>query len=220
MPASIPPSPPLPPAASAALRVEVVSRSALSPAHVDAVAAVCERAYEEDLRAALADFTDATHVLGFLGDAPAGDALVSHACWVPRTLGYGGPPPRWSGTSPASSGVIPLRTAYVELVATDPPHQGRGYASAVLRALAAAIAASPPGAYPGTYDVGALSPSDAAFYARLGWEVWRGPLFEAGPDGRVVPTDDEEIMVLGLPGARPLDLTQPLVAPWRPGDIW
>jgi len=69
------------------------------------------------------------------------------------------------------------------------------------------------------YDIGALSPSDPAFYARLGWELWRGPLAVA-TDAGITPTPDEEVMILRLPKTPPLDLHGTLVAPWRPGDVW
>jgi aminoglycoside 2'-N-acetyltransferase I len=215
------------PPARAGLRIEIVPRAALPAAHLDAVAALCERAYEEDLRAGLAALPDATHVLGWDRDASA-EALVSHLCWVPRTLGYlpsgGGPPARWPAgglapSAPEAAGAVALRAAYVELVATEPACQGRGHATALLRAAAAAVAADPAG-----YALGALAPSDPAFYARVGWEAWRGPLFAAGPDGRVAPTPEEEVMVLRLPAthaaAGPLDVARPLVAPWREGDLW
>ena len=61
----------------------------------------------------------------------------------------------------------PLRTAYVEAVATAPSFQRRGYASAVMRRIAAEIAG---------YELGALSKGSHSFYERLGWERWRGPL--------------------------------------------
>ena len=69
------------------------------------------------------------------------------------------------------------------------------------------------------YDIAALSPSDPAFYARLGWELWRGPLAVA-TDAGITPTPDEEVMILRLPKTPPLDLHGTLVAPWRPGDVW
>ena len=92
--------------------------------------------------------------------------------------------------------------------------QGRGYASAVLRTVAAQIALD--GA---PYDVGALSPSDPAFYARLGWELWGGPLSVRLPEGDIA-TPDEEIMVLRLKATDDLDVTQPLATNWREGDVW
>ena len=92
--------------------------------------------------------------------------------------------------------------------ATAPDRQGRGYASAIMRRLAAAI---------GDWSLGALSPSDASFYARLGWERWRGPLSIRTADGPLA-TPDEEVMILRLPATPPLDLDAPLSAEWRAGE--
>jgi hypothetical protein len=96
------------------LRVEVARADELNPDLLASVLALCNRAYEEDLGSLFATFVDATHVLGFLGGA-----LVSHAMWVTRWLQPGDDPP--------------LRTAYVEMVATEPYHQGRGFATTVMR---------------------------------------------------------------------------------------
>ena len=60
-----------------------------------------------------------------------------------------------------------MRTAYVEAVATAPGHQRKGLATAVLQRLVDVVAADP------SWQLAALSPSDAAFYERLGWELWR-----------------------------------------------
>lgn len=177
-----------------ALQIEVLPRTDLPPVRHDEIVALCTRAYEEDFRDILAAFADATHVL-----ASHGGTLVSHALWVPRTLAHDG---------------VPLRSAYVEAVATEPCHQHRGHASAVMRAVASAVRA--PDA---PYDVGALSPFDRAFYARLGWESWRGPLAVATADG-VTPTPDQEVMILRLPHTPSLDLDGTLVAPWRAGEVW
>ena len=154
------------------------------------VAELCRVAYDEPFEEILRAFEDPTHVLGFLGDS-----LVSHALWVPRDLLYGG---------------SPLRTAYVEAVATHPRHQGRGYASALLRRLASEITG---------FDLGVLSPSDTRFYERLGWERWRGPLLLSTAQGPL-ETPLEEVMILRLPRTPALDLDRALTAFWRPGEIW
>ncbi len=173
-----------------ALHLEIVPGASLMPSLYRDIVALCTHAYEEEFGEILAQSAEPTHVLGYLSDE-----LVSHALWIPRRLIYNG---------------AALRSAYVEAVATEPRYQGRGYASAVLRTLAGAIAA---------YDIGALSPSDPAFYARLGWELWRGPLAVATDEG-IVPTLGENAMILRLPKTPPLDLYGALVAPWRAGEVW
>ncbi|HEY44015.1 MAG TPA: GNAT family N-acetyltransferase [Anaerolineae bacterium] len=173
------------------LRVEVTRADELNPDLHATVLALCNRAHEEDLRPLFATFVDATHVLGFLGGA-----LVSHAMWVTRWLQPGDGPR--------------LCTAYVEMVATEPHHQRRGFATAVMRRLATAIS---------EYDLGALCPAEPRVYARLGWIFWRGPLFIRSGE-RLIPTPDERIMILRLPKTPSLDLDQPLSAEWREGELW
>ena len=159
------------------LKLEVVHANDLSPLLLNAIHALCHRAYEEDVGPLFATFSDATHVLGFLD----GD-LVSHAMWVTRWLQRGDNPL--------------LRTAYVEMVATEPQFQGRGYATAVMRRLAEAISA---------YDLGGLSPAETGMYARLGWVFWRGPLSIRWGQ-QFIPTPDEQVMILRLPQTPLLDL--------------
>ena len=112
------------------------------------IADLCTEAYQEDFTGAFGLLGPGVHVI-----ARADGRIVSHAMWVVREL--------HAGTRP------PFRTAYVEAVATRPLLQRRGFATEVLRRLAREIR---------DYDLGALSPSDDRYYARLGWESWRGPL--------------------------------------------
>ncbi len=176
------------------LRLEVRPRPNLSLAESQAIDVLCARAYETDLSRQLARWPTAVHVLGYVADQ-----LVSHALWLTRHV-QAGDGPLWP-------------TAYVEAVATEPALQGRGYASAVLRHLAAALPAE-------AYVLAALSPSDSAFYARLGWELWRGPLGVRTEHGVQAMPADEQAMVLRLPNTPPLDLDAPLSIEWRVGAAW
>jgi len=166
--------------------------AALSDADRRRIIALCNRAYGEDLEPVFGAFVSPTHVLGYLGGR-----LVSHALWVTRRL-------------QAGRGRL-LRTAYVEAVATDPDYQRRGFATAVMQRLAAAVR---------DFELAALSPSAPAFYERLGWERWRGPLFIRTDDGLLLSTDEEQLMILRLPRTPPLDLDAPLSAEWRRGELW
>ncbi len=173
------------------LILKVVSSTDLSEGVRQEIVGLCTRAYEEDFTSLWQTFSEAVHVLAYQREI-----LVSHALWVTRWLQAGD--------------LAPLRTAYVEAVATEPAFQRRGYATAVMRRLAKAIAG---------YELGGLSPSDEAFYARLGWELWRGPLFirtESGPQ----PTPGEQVMILRLKQTPPLDLGASLSAEWRAGEVW
>lgn len=173
------------------LRIEVVSADDLTPDLLLAVHGLCKRAYEEDLAPLFATFLGPTHVLGFLGST-----LVSHAMWVTR----------WLQPEDGSR----LRTAYVEMVATEPHLQRHGFATAVMGRLANAVT---------EYDLGGLCPGTPALYARLAWVFWRGPLFIRSRE-RLVPTPDERVMILALPKTPSLDSDQPLSAEWREGELW
>ena len=173
------------------LKLEVIRSDQLPPDHLTAIYSLCNRAYEENLEPLFKTFSDATHVLGLLDSA-----VVSHAMWFTRWLLPGDGPP--------------LRTAYVEMVATEPQLQRRGYATAVMNRLASAIH---------DYDLGGLCPAEPELYARLGWRFWQGPLFVRHNDG-LVPTPDERIMVLRLPKTPALNTKLPLSAEWRDGELW
>ena len=118
--------------------------------------------------------------------------LVSHALWLQ-----------------VDDGPL-LRTAYVEAVATAIDARRRGLAAKVLRALVDAAA---------DYDIAALAPSEDAYYARLGWERWQGPLFMRTDHG-LVATPDEEAMIHRLPRTPDLDAHQPLSIEWRELEVW
>ena len=173
------------------LKVEVLHADQLVPEHLAEIHALCNRAYDADLEPLFHTFADATHVIGRWGSA-----IVSHAMWVTRWLQPSNHPP--------------LRTAYVEMVATEPQFQRRGFASAVMRRLASAIR---------DFDLGGLCPAEPMLYTKLGWVFWQGPLFIRTPDG-LLSTPEQQIMILRLPKALPLDLALPLSAEWREGELW
>ena len=192
------------------LTIQVIAAADVTPALLAEIQTLCRRAYAgENLAPLWAAYTADFYVVGFV------DGLaVSHAMVVTRWL--------QAGTGPL------LRTAYVELVATLPEFQGRGFASAVMARLGTAIAAA-------GYDLGGLCPADTQLYRRLGWEYWRGPLFIRPPESQgkagreraastaagLIPTPEERVMILRLPGTPPLDLDLPLSAEWRAGgELW
>jgi len=125
-------------------------------------------------------------------------AIVSHASVVERELHVGGKP---------------LRTGYVEAVATAPASQRRGFGSAVMREVASYIAPQ--------FELGALGTGSQGFYERLGWQNWTGPSYVRRPGGlQRTEEDDGYIMVLPTPSSPALDLTEPTSCEWRPGDVW
>jgi aminoglycoside 2'-N-acetyltransferase I len=156
-----------------------------------AVRELCDTAYDVDTAGYFEALGPGEHLLG-LHDG----ALVSHLMWVTRWLQVGAAPP--------------LRTAYVEMVATAPAEQRHGYATALLERFVPHV---------GDYDVAALCPATDNLYARLGWRFWRGPL-AARKDGKLFATPDERVMLLGLPRTPALDFDQPLSVEWRRGEVW
>jgi aminoglycoside 2'-N-acetyltransferase I len=166
------------------LKLEVLHADQLTSQQRAEIHALCNRAYavyDVNLEPLFQTFTDTTHVIGWWGSA-----IVSHAMWVTRWLQPSNQPP--------------LRTAYVEMVATEPQLQGRGFASLVMRRLAAAIH---------SFELGGLCPAEPMLYEKLGWVFWQGPLFIRTKDG-LLCTPDVEIMILPLPKTPPLDLTLPM----------
>lgn len=167
-------------------RLLVQTRQQLSQVARAAITDLCAVAFAEPFDQLFKLLPGSCHLLAY--DA---DRLVSHACWVTRWL------------QPA--GLPPLRTAYVEAVATHPDCQRHGYGTLVMRRLAEEITA---------YDLGGLSPAVTPFYTRLGWENWRGP------DDSLLPTPQEAIMILRTPQTPPLDLDALITAEWREGELW
>ena len=167
----------------------------------EAVDAATRTALDRLWAAAFDDFgpTDAAHAYGGLHVLVRdGAEVLAHASVVPRTLRIGG---------------VPRTAGYVEGVAVAPERQGRGLGAVVMTALHEQL--------PGRFEVAMLSTGEHGFYARLGWERWRGPSYVAR-DGAAVrtPEDDDSLMVLLLPGSPALDLAAPVMCHDRPGDPW
>ncbi len=179
-------------AVNSALRIEVIKGKDLSGDEQKAIIAFCSRAFEEELDAIFRTFNDPTHVLGYQDGT-----LVSHALWVTRWL--------QAGKGPL------LRTAYVEAVATGKALRGLGYASAIMQRVEEEIQG---------YELGGLSPFSAAYYERLGWELWRGPLSIRTQSGLVASPSDEQVMILRLAKTPALDANDALSAEWRAGELW
>jgi aminoglycoside 2'-N-acetyltransferase I len=161
----------------------------------DAIVELCVAAHEsEEFRRLFTYFIPrgGRHALAYRGTD-----VVSHA--VATT--------RW--VQPAE--LPALRTAFVDAVSTSPEQQGRGYGSAVMRALASAM---------GDDEIGCLQTDRVGFYERLGWEPWRGPLGGRRPDG-IVPTPEQRgVMILRLTRTPPLDLDASMTIECQPDRIW
>lgn len=170
---------------------ELIASENLSAQQRQEILTLCSAAYEEDFALYLELLPNAVHLL-----ARQSGVLVSHAAWVTRWL-------------QVNEGAL-LQTAYVEAVATAPEHQRRGFGSAVMRRVVTHL---------DDFDIAALSPSEHAFYERLGWELWRGQLAVRTRDG-LLATPEEEVMIYRLPRTPQLSLTELLTVEWREGEVW
>lgn len=143
---------------------------------------------------------DWQHALGglhFVGEEDG--RIVGHASVVERDIRIGG---------------VPLRTGYVEAVATEPSLQGHGIGTALMREVNQHLAE-------GDYELGALGTGSQGFYERLGWSIWRGPSSVRTADGeQPTPEEDGYILVLRTASTPPIDPKAPISCEWRPGDVW
>jgi GNAT superfamily N-acetyltransferase len=158
-----------------------------------AIIHVCRIAHQEDDFIHLFSYipSGGIHVLAYRKQE-----LVSHAVATTRWL--------------QPEGLAMLRTAYVDAVATLPAYQGQGIGSTVMCHLASAIS---------EYEIACLETDCMSFYARIGWEAWRGPLAGRKAD-ELVPTPDQKgIMILRLERTPPLDIDGLLVINYD-GRIW
>lgn len=168
--------------------------AALTPFQVAEIRALLDAAFDGDF-----SDHDWAHAVGGLHVWVRGpEGVVSHGSLVERTLVCDGQA---------------LRVGYVEAVATSATHRRRGHGAAVMRRIGEHIAAQ--------FSLGALSTGTPAFYAPLGWELWRGPTFVDGPGGRERTADDDGgVMILPTARTPALDLDGDIVCDWRPGDVW
>ena len=179
------------------VRFEVVTAEALDDTGRAEIIKLCESAYGEDFTGLFEELPGSIHMLA----RDARGVLVSHAQWGTRWL------------QPAGHPVY--RTAYVEDVATAPNQQRQGLATAVLRRVNDVLAAD------STWELGALSPLNPAFYTRVGWELWRGPLAIRHNNGIEPTPPNERVMILRLPRTPATLVTASLLtAEWRASELW
>lgn len=173
--------------------VRVARTEQLSPEQLEALRGLLDAAFDGSF-----SDDDWDHTMGGFHVLVVDGGIVAHASVVERTL---------------VAGDRSLHTGYVEGVATAEPHRHRGLGSVVMRQAGEIIQE--------TFELGALSTGVPEFFARLGWESWRGPTYVDAPSGRVRTADEDDgIMVLRTSPTRDLDATLPLTCDWRAGDVW
>ena len=174
------------------LSFRVVEGTALKHEEREEIIALCDLAYEEDMGAIINQFVEPVHVLGYWGET-----LVCHALWITRYL--------------QPEGLPLLQTAYVEAVATHPDYRCRGFASAIMHRVVEEIQ---------DFDIAGLAPFSVAYYSRLGWELWRGAMFERTDTGLIASPPDERLMIYRLPKTAALDLDAAISVESREGEVW
>lgn len=174
--------------------MRIVRTDALTQDDLSALKPMLEESYGEPFVEDWDHALGGTHFLIEENGAP-----VSHAAVVERFLETGG---------------RSLRTGYVEAVATRPDRRRDGLGSRVIEAASEHIR--------GDFELGALGTGEFDFYARFGWEVWRGPTSVRTSTGQVrTPEEDGYVMILRtLTTPADLDVAMPISCDWRRGDVW
>ena len=171
---------------------------ALTSREVVAIREMLENAFgtDEEDRFTTDDWEHALGGVHFVLDLD--DEIIAHAAVVEREIHVDG---------------RPLRTGYVEAVATAPDRQGNGFGSLVMADVTSYIRER--------LELGALGTGRHRFYERLGWLTWTGPLFVRTTDGtHRTPDEEGYLLVLSTSSSPRLDLTGTLSCDWRPGDVW
>ena len=179
-------------------RLRRLATTDLTAPEVAAIRVLLEKAFGSDEEELFTD-DDWDHAIGgvhFVLDIDG--EIIAHASVVERELHVDG---------------RPLRTGYVEAVATAPDRQGAGFGSLLVADVTSWIK--------DRFEFGGLGTGRQRFYARLGWLTWAGPSSVRTRDGaRRTPEEDGYIMVLPTPSSPPLEVTAPISCEWRPGDAW
>ena len=151
---------------------------------------------DEEERFTDADWAHAVGGMHFVLDLDG--EIVTHASVVERELHVAG---------------RPLRTGYVEAVATASGREGAGFGSLVIADVTSYIR--------DRFELGALGTGRHRFYERLGWLTWTGPASVRTLEGpRRTSDEDGYILVLPTPSSPALDLDAPISCDWRSGDVW
>src|SRR6266545_3696537 len=149
-------------------RLRRLATNELTAHEIRAIRAILDAAFgtEEDERFTDDDWHHSVGGMHFVLDLDG--VIIAHASVVEREIHIGD---------------RPLRTGYVEAVATAVDRQGAGHGSFLMTDVTAWIRER--------YELGALGTGRHRFYERLGWQTWTGPSAVRTPQGlRPTPDDD------------------------------
>jgi aminoglycoside 2'-N-acetyltransferase I len=175
--------------------VRLIETRSLSEADRHAIRRLLDEAFEGDF-----SDDDWRHALGGWHALIEGPGLAAaHAAVVEREL---------------LVGARPFRSGYVEAVAVAPSLQRTGLGAAVMATVTDLVRAR--------FDLGALSTGEWSFYARFGWERWRGPTYIRTPDGGLVRSaeEDDSVMIVRCPPSLDIDVAEAITCEKRQGDSW
>jgi aminoglycoside 2'-N-acetyltransferase I len=176
--------------------IRVVPSAALSAAESTELTDLCIAAFDESWDSYWESIGPGVHVIA----EDAEGRILAHAAIVDRLL---------------YPGDAVLRAGYVEAVAVLPEQQRCGRGTVVMEVIDRMLDEG--------YELGALGTGSQAFYARLGWVIWRGPAWIRERDRRLTRSTDDDggIMVRRTPSTpADLDLSLPIAIDWRPGEVW
>lgn len=179
------------------MMIDVIRTEDLTAAERSSIIDVCVAAHDKEDFRNLFTFVPSggRHFLGYRGAE-----LVSHAVVTTRWV------------QPHGHDHDALKTAFVDAVSTLPKCQGQGHGTALMRRLAAEVP---------EYEIGCLQTDNAAaFYERVAWELWRGPLAGRGAHGLIPTPQQRGVMVLRLPRTPQIDLDRLLTIEQQPNRIW
>ena len=178
------------------MRIRRLSTHDLRPKEIAAIRELLDSAFAETEGYGDEDWGNALGGVHFVLDEEG--RIVAHVSVVEREL---------------HAGDHPLKTGYVEAVATLPSRQGQGYASRLMNRAEEHI--------DGRFELGALSSAGTTLYARRGWMPWLGETY-VRQDARLIrtPEDDVALYVRLTPSSPELDRSASITCGWRPGDPW
>lgn len=178
------------------MRIRRLSTPDLRPREIVAIRELLDAAFADAEGYRDEDWGNAVGGVHFVLDEDG--RIVAHASVIEREL---------------HAGDLPLRTGYVEAVATLPSRRGLGYASGLMGEAEQHI--------DGRFELGALSSAGTTLYANRGWMPWLGETYVRTDDGPVrTPQDDDALYVRLTPASPELDRSGPISCEWRPGDPW
>jgi aminoglycoside 2'-N-acetyltransferase I len=175
------------------LDICVIPNNKLSPGEYAEIIALTTQAFEKDYAPFMQMFKNPTHLI---------------ARWHGKLVSYAALITRWIQIDNGSL----LRTGYVEGLATDLACRGQGFATQVMRRFIKEAQ---------DHDFAALSTGSHAFYERLGWRLWQGPLYtRKGKELIAMPEERGCVMVHDLPKTPLYDTTAPMSIEWREIEPW